>query len=75
MKTHEVQLFFALVMFAGIAAALGWCSKEVALLIVIIQLLVLIVTLLSRIYTAIINHSADLRFEKNKEKQYGTNGK
>lgn len=70
MRTHEVQLFFALAMFAGIAAALGWCSKEVALLIVIIQLLVSIVTLLSRIYTAIIiNHSANLRCDENKEKK------
>lgn len=69
MRTHEVQLFFALAMFAGIAAALGWCSKEVALLIVIIQLLVLILTLLSRIYTAIINHSANLRCDENKEKK------
>lgn len=68
MKTHEVQLFFAISIFAGIAAALGWCSKEVALLIVIIQLLVLIVTLLSRIYN-IIKHSADLRSGKNKEEK------
>lgn len=67
MRTHEVQLFFALAMFAGIAAALGWCSKEVALLIVIIQLLVSIVTLLSRIYTAIINHSAKLRSDKEEQ--------
>ncbi|MFC4674058.1 hypothetical protein [Dysgonomonas termitidis] len=61
MKTYEVQLFFTICIFAGIAAALGWCTKEVALLIVIIQLLVLIVTLLSRIYTAINNHTANLR--------------
>lgn len=64
MKTHEVQLFFVMFIFVGIAAALGWCTKEVALLIVIIQLLVLIVTLLSRIYTAIIKHSANLRSDK-----------
>lgn len=73
MRTHEVQLFFALPMLAGIAAALEWCSKEVALLIVIIQLLVLIVILLSRIYNTI-NHSAKLRCDKNKEKNE-TNGK
>lgn len=67
MKTHEVQLFFVMLIFVGIAAALGWCSKEVTLLIVIIQLLVLIVTLLSRIYTAIINHTANLRCDKKEQ--------
>jgi hypothetical protein len=64
MKTHEVQLFFVMFIFAGIAAALGWCSKEVALLIVVIQLLGIIVTLLSRIYN-IIKHTANLRSDKN----------
>ncbi|GAB6122319.1 hypothetical protein [Dysgonomonas termitidis] len=64
MKTHEVQLFFAMCIFAGICVALGWCSQEAGLLVVIIQLLVLIVTLLSRIYTAIINHYANLRSDK-----------
>ncbi|MDR1716524.1 MAG: hypothetical protein LBS20_11840 [Prevotella sp.] len=66
MKTHEVQLFFAMCLFACISAALGWCSKEVALLIIIIQLQVSIVILLSRIYTAIINQTADLRSDKNR---------
>lgn len=67
MRTHEVQLFFVVSIFAGIAAALGWCSKEVALLIVIIQLLVLIVILLLRIYNTI-NHTAKLRSDKNEQK-------
>lgn len=67
MKTHEVQLFFVISIFAGIAAAFGWCTKEVVLLVIIIQLQVLIVTLLSRIYTAIINHTANLRCDKKEQ--------
>lgn len=68
MKTHEVQLFFVIFIFAGIAVAFGWISKEVALLMVIMQLLVLIVILLSRIYTAIIKYIAFIISKENEEK-------
>lgn len=65
MKIYEMQLFFALAMFAGIAVALGWCSKEVALLIVIIQLLASIVALLLRIYDAIVKYIAFIISKEN----------
>lgn len=65
MKIHNVQLYFAMILFVCIAAIFEWCSKEIALLIIIIHLLTLIVTLLSRIYN-IIKHSANLRSKTNK---------
>lgn len=65
MKTFEVKMLFIMIIFAGIAITLKWCTAEFGILVVIMQLLVSIVTILSRIYN-IISHSADLRNGKSK---------
>ena len=53
MKTYQVRIVIVMVIFFVIAGSIGMCSKEVALLAIIVQLLCSILILLARIYDKI----------------------
>lgn len=50
MKTYQVRIVIVMIIFFVIAGSIGMCSKEVALLAIIVQLLCSILILLARIY-------------------------
>lgn len=50
MKTYQVRIVIVMVIFLVIAGSIGICSKELALLAIIVQLLCSILMLLARIY-------------------------
>lgn len=53
MKTYQVRIVVVMTIFFVIAGPIGICSKEVALLAIIVQLLCAILILLARIYDKI----------------------
>ena len=53
MKTYQVRIVIVMTIFFVIAGSIGICSKEVALLAIIVQLLCAILILLARIYDKI----------------------
>lgn len=53
MKTYQVRIVVVMTIFFVIAGSIGICSKEVALLAIIVQLLCAILILLARIYDKI----------------------
>lgn len=50
MKTYQVRIVIIMTIFFVIAGSTGICSKETALLAIIVQLLCSILMLLARIY-------------------------
>ncbi len=53
MKTYQVRIVIVMTIFFVIAGSIGMCSKEMALLAIIVQLLCSILLLLARIYDKI----------------------
>lgn len=53
MKTYQVRIVIVMTIFFVIAVSIGVCSKEMALLAIIVQLLCSILMLLARIYDKI----------------------
>ena len=65
MKTYQVRIVIVMTIFFVIAGSIGICSKEVALLAIIVQLLCSILILLARIYGKVANS-----IEKEERKEY-----
>lgn len=68
MKTYQVRIVIVMTIFFVIAGSIGMCSKEVALLAIIVQLLCSILMLLARIYDRVANS-----IEKEERKDYWHN--